>query len=31
LLALPMYAGLLPEHVDEVAEAVLTAVAQTAA
>jgi hypothetical protein len=31
LLALPMYAGLLPEQVDEVAETVLTAVSQTAA
>lgn len=31
LLALPMYAGLLPEQVDEVAETVLEAVAQTAA
>ena len=31
LLALPMYPGLLAEHVDEVAETVLEAVAQTAA
>jgi dTDP-3-amino-3,4,6-trideoxy-alpha-D-glucose transaminase len=31
LLAVPMYAGLLPEQVDEIAETVLTAVAQTAA